>query len=126
MSMFGFQSFASMAHSLADRDEKLGARQRDIFPLPYATAHQGIVDRGSLSRSQKRKTASHSRRDKWCADGIYFMNQLICSYSNEKADSDRDDAAGMLLRTQVQGLCIDRIREAYAAVPPPPAGLMNS
>ena len=113
----------SMAHSLADRDEKLGARQRDIFPLPYATAHEGIVDGGSLSRSQKRKAASHSRRDEWCADGIYSMNQLIGSYSNSKTDSDRDEVAGMLLRNQGQGLCIDRIREAYAAVPPPPAGL---
>ena len=102
---------------------KLRARQRDIFPLPYATAHEGIVDGGSLSRSQKRKAASHSRRDEWCADGIYSMNQLIGSYSNSKTDSDRDEVAGMLLRNQGQALCIDRIREAYAAVPPPPAGL---
>ena len=38
------------------------------------------------------------------------------------ADAD-SDAADLLLRNHGQGLCIDRIREVYAGVPAPPAGL---
>ena len=116
---FVIVSVAAMAQPL--RDSELRARQRDIFPLPHAlSSDDGSVDCSSLSRSQKRKLACRNRRDEWCTEGILALNQLI----GEGSCSDLDaDAALPPHRNLGQVLCTSRIREAYAAVPPPPASL---
>ena len=112
-------SAAAMAPS--QNDHAISARQRDIFPLPVP-ARPGIVDRGSASRSQKRRIASHCRRDEWCDDATFSLNQLIGGGSNSTAGSDTD-ISSTVFRNHGQLLCNDRIRGTYAAVPPPPAGL---
>ena len=99
------------------------ARQRDIFPLPSFAAQIG--DRSGLSRSQKRKAASHDRRSEWFSDGVFSLNQLLGHGSSHDAhiDSFADAAAHPPLRNDGQRLCISRIKEAYDNVPAPPVGM---